>query len=140
MLPPLDYSIISSVKLMEIIKEHKNDILLILAVLILAGGIWLYTFLSRETGAEVVVSVAGEELCRMPLSEDTEKLIGEGETTNLLVISDGKAAITEATCPDHVCVNTGEISFNGQTIVCLPHKLVVGIEGGTESELDGIAG
>ncbi len=125
---------------MEKIKKHKNDILFIIAVLILAGGIWLYTFLSRETGAEVVVSVAGEELYRMPLSEDAEKLIGEGEKTNLLVISDSKAAITEAACPDHVCVNTGEISFNGQTIVCLPHKLVVSIEGGTGTELDGIAG
>jgi len=125
---------------MEMLKKHKNDILLVLVLLILAGGIWLYTYLSRETGAEVVVSVAGEEICRMPLSEDAEKLIGEGDKTNLLVISGGRAAITEAGCPDHVCVNSGEISFNGQTIVCLPHKLVVSIEGGENNELDGIAG
>ena len=60
---------------MGFLKKHKNDIILILAVLILAGGAWLYTRLSRETGAEVVVSVDGEELHRLSLFEDTE-LIG----------------------------------------------------------------
>lgn len=125
---------------MNVLKKHKNDILLILAVLILAGGIWLYTHLTREEGAEVVVSVAGEELCRLPLDADGEYMIGDGEKRNLLVISDGKARIAEASCPDHVCVKSGEVSFNGQTLVCLPNKVVVGIVGGSEGEVDGVAG
>lgn len=125
---------------MEIIKKHKNDILFILVLLVLAGGIWLYTYLSRESGADVVVSLAGEELCRLPLGEDAEMLIGEEGRTNLLVISDGEAAIVEASCPDHVCVKSGKVSFGGQTIVCLPHKLVVSIEGGEDGDFDGVAG
>ena len=125
---------------MSFVKKHKNDILLILAVIVAAGALWLYTLASRENGAEAVVTVAGEELCRMPLNEDAQLLIGEGEKTNLLVISGGTARIAEAGCPDRVCVNSGEISFGGQTVVCLPHKLVVSIEGGADSELDGVAG
>lgn len=125
---------------MDFFKKHKNDILLVLALLILGGGLWLYTTVTRETGAEVVVSVDGTELCRLPLSEDAEFLIGGGEQQNLLVISGGEAHIAEASCPDHVCVKSGGVSFSGQTIVCLPNKVVVSIAGGADSGIDGVSG
>ena len=81
----------------------------------------------------------GAELCRLPLSESMEMMIGEGEKQNLLIISDGEAYIAEASCPDHVCVKSGSVSFSGQTIVCLPNKVVVSIAGGGDSDLDGVA-
>ena len=81
-----------------------------------------------------------EELCRLPLSADTELEIGEGEKRNLLVISDGEARISEASCPDHVCVKRGRVSFDGQSIVCLPNKVVVSIVGGETDGLDGVSG
>ena len=46
-------------------------------------------------------------------------------------IQDGQVFISEADCPDGLCVNTGKISKTGQTIICLPHKLVIEI---TDSE------
>ena len=125
---------------MEALRKHKNDILLVLAVLVLAGGLWLYNILSRESGARVSVTVAGEELCTLPLDEDTSLVIGEGERQNTLVISGGEAWISEASCPDHVCVRSGHVSFDGQTIVCLPHKLVITVVGGEESGLDVVVG
>lgn len=124
---------------MSFLKKHKNDILLILVVLILAGGVWLYTGLTREAGAEVIVSRDGEELMRLPLSEDTEWVIGEGDHTNTLVISGGEAWISQASCPDHICINQGRISLDGQTIVCLPNKLVVAVTGGASGDVDIVA-
>ena len=109
-------------------------------MLILAGGAWLYTRLSRETGAEVVISVDGEELYRLPLFEDTELVIAREGKSNTIVISDGEAYVAEASCPDHVCVKSGKVSYDGQTIVCLPNKLVVSISGGADSDMDGVAG
>lgn len=125
---------------MSFMKKHKNDILLIAIVLVLALGVWAFTLLTRESGGEAVVSINGEEVMRLPLDQDTEILLGEGEHTNLLVIEDGQAAVAEASCPDHVCINQGWIGFNGQSIVCLPNKLVVSVEGGADPEFDGIAG
>ena len=125
---------------MSLVKKHKNDILLIAAVLALALGVWIFTSLTREAGAEVVVSISGEEVMRLPLGEDTELVIGGGEHTNTLVISGGEAWVSEASCPDHVCINQGKVSLNGQTIVCLPNKLVVSIAGGESGDIDGIAG
>lgn len=125
---------------MTFLKKHKNDILLILAVLIGAAGLWLYTSFGRPSGAEVLVSLEGEELLRLPLSENVRETVGDGDKFNVLVIEGGEAWIEDASCPDHVCVNSGKVSLDGQTIVCLPNKLVVSILGGEESGLDGVAG
>ena len=125
---------------MTFLKKHKNDILLILAVLILAGGFWLYSSFSMDKGAEAIVSVDGEELCRLSLDVDTSYTIGEGEHFNILVISGGEAWMSDASCPDHICVNSGKVSLEGQTIVCLPNKTIVSIVGGEDSGLDGVAG
>ena len=54
------------------------------------------------------------------------------------MIRDGKADVTEADCPDKLCVLQGKISRSGQTIICLPNKTMVTIKGG-KSEYDGVA-
>ena len=125
---------------MTFLKKHKNDILLVFAVLILAGGFWLYSSFAMDKGGEAVVSVDGEELCRLPLGADTTYTIGEGEHFNILVISGGEAWMLDASCPDHICVNSGKVSLEGQSIVCLPNKTIVSIVGGEDSGLDGVAG
>lgn len=125
---------------MSFLKKHKNDILLIAIVLVLALGVWIYTLLIRQSGGEAVVSINGEEIMRLPLNKDTSITLGEGAHTNVLVIENGKAAVTEASCPDHVCIDQGWVGYSGQSIVCLPNKLVVSIEGGTDPDVDGVAG
>ena len=124
---------------MAFLKKHKNDILLLLAVLVLAGGFWLARTLTREEGATVEVTADGKVVMTRPLSEDTAVTFGEGDHTNTLVIEDGTARVTEASCPDHVCVNRGPVRYDGETIVCLPNKLVVAVVGGEHSGLDGVS-
>ncbi|MCR5482051.1 MAG: NusG domain II-containing protein [Clostridia bacterium] len=111
---------------------RKADIVLIAAFIIIAAISGILLMLFRSDGAYAVVTIDGEKVMSLPLDEDTKVLIGEGEKTNLLVIKDGKASIKEASCPDHICVRTGEICHEGETIVCLPHRLVVSISGGDE--------
>ncbi len=119
--------------------KKKWDIWLIAGVLLLAGGIWLVTFLMRSEGAWAVVTVDGEEQGRYPLAEDLETEIVTAYGTNLLQISDGKARITEADCPDGLCVGQGAICYEGESIVCLPHRLTVTVTGGTEQDVDAVA-
>ena len=116
--------------------RHRNDLLLALAVLALAAAVWLFTH-PGDSGAWAVVTVDGAELGRYALDEDRTVTIGE-EDYNILEIADGRAAVTEANCGDHTCVRTGWISREGETIVCLPHRLVVRIEGASGS-LDAVA-
>ena len=78
---------------------------------------WLCTC---QAGGRAVVSIAGEDVMTLPLDRDAQVVLGEGDHTNTLVIRDGAAAVTQASCPDQVCVRQGRIQYQGETIVCLP--------------------
>lgn len=118
-------------------KKLKNDIILALAVIIAAAGIWLGTELLKEDGAFAVVVVDGTETARYPLDTDAEiRLESPIGGYNILVIKDGKADVTEASCPDHVCVDQRAVSRTGEAITCLPNKTVITIEGPDEAEVD----
>lgn len=121
---------------MEWLKTHRNDAILIAALLILGGALALFLRLTRQEGGTVRVQVDGETVMELPLSEGTRIVLGEGGHTNTLVIADGAARVEQADCPDQVCVDHGAIRYAGESIVCLPHKLVVSVEGGQESGID----
>ena len=111
-------------------KKHKlkNDILLIAAVVLIAAIATVAFFIFREEGAYAVVSINGEEYGRYPLSKDTVVDISTEYGYNQLTVSEGKARITDADCPDSICVHSLPISFDFDTISCRPHFLVVSIE------------
>ena len=118
-------------------KKVRNDIILALAVLVAAAGIWLGFELLKEDGEYAVVTVNGKETARYLLTEDTEiRLESENGGYNILVIKNGKADVTEASCPDHVCVDQRAISKTGEAITCLPNKTVITIDGKEEADFD----
>lgn len=124
---------------MEWLKTHRNDAILIAALLVLGGGLALFLRFTRQAGGYARVQVDGDTVAELPLSEDTRLVLGEGEHTNTLVIKDRAAQVVEASCPDQVCVNHGAIRYEGESIVCLPHRLVVTVEGGQPSDVDATA-
>ncbi len=113
---------------------RKNDIKLIGGLLIVGVVLILVVFFTRHSGATAVVTVDGEETASFPLSQDTEYVIhGYNGGTNDLTIKDGAAYLTDADCPDKLCVKMGKIRYDGESIVCLPHKVVIKIEGGKKA-------
>ena len=120
-------------------RRIRNDYLLIAVVLAIAAALFFVVIFIRRAGGRVVVRVNGEVSATYPLTEDRAVTIeGEGGT-NLLVIEDGKACVSDADCPDKLCVNQGKIRYSGQSIVCLPHRLTVVIEDGAEDDIDSVA-
>ena len=110
------------------------DLALILALLVLAG-ILFYNYRSAgEQGASVVVLLNGEEAARYPLGRNGSYSLNGG--TNTLVIENGYAWMSEAACPDQICVHMGKIHLDGQLIVCLPNGVIVTVEGGEDSGVD----
>ncbi|MCR5526963.1 MAG: NusG domain II-containing protein [Lachnospiraceae bacterium] len=108
---------------------------------IAAALVWftVQNFTAKE-GKMVVVSIDGAVSGTFDLEKDDEiEIEGAYGIVDKLVIKDGKANMVEAGCPDKVCVNMPEISEVGETIVCLPGRIVVEITDGKESEYDSIA-
>ena len=116
----------------------KNDLLLVLGVLLLALLVYIASLLFQKEGAQVVVTVDGEQTVVYSLNETVDTIIKTDWGENHLKIEEGTATITEADCKDKLCVHQKAISRKGETIVCLPHKLVISIEGTREKELDGV--
>jgi len=122
---------------------RKNDMLFATAMLIIAVVVYLFVqFIYGKEGVYVQVTVNGEVYGEYSLNQDIRMCIDDGQTDgfNVFVIKDGKVSVTEADCPDKLCVKQRAISKNGESIVCLPHKLVISVTGGEEAEYDGFTG
>lgn len=104
-----------------------NDLFLVLGFICLTLIIYIIFKLNLKEGTLVKISVDSEIKYCYNLNEVTEVIIKEGKNSNTLVIKGRKAQISNANCPDKICVAHKPISKTGETIVCLPHKLVVEI-------------
>ncbi len=115
----------------------KKDWILILIILCVAGlTVLIHTYIGGSGANKVVVKVDGVIQGTYSLSEDGKIRINDG--TNVLEISNGKADMIEADCPDQLCVNQRAVSRNHENIICLPNKVVVEVESSEESEYDAV--
>ena len=109
----------------------KGDAWLILGVAVAAAVLFVLLWWLPTAGSAVEVTVDGKQFVTLPLSEQTAVDIPVGEGSCTLVIADGRATVTAATCPDRICVRHRPISRTGESIVCLPNRVVVTVVGGT---------
>ena len=117
----------------------KKDI--ILGIGIIAAALLMLLVMQRNSGEEgdkIQVTLDGKVYGTYSLEKDQIIEIEEGSFYNKIRVDDGKAYIEEANCPDGYCEEQGKISRHTQTIVCLPHKLVVEVlkadDGNKENE------
>ena len=118
--------------------KKRADLILVVALLLLAGALYLTLNANRQEGGVVVVRVNGVETERHSLAVDGTFPLNGG--TNILVIRDGQAWLSEADCPDLLCVKQGKIHYTGQVITCLPNRLTVTVEGGESNGVDLVVG
>ena len=106
----------------------KNDLILILIFALISISVYAGLKLFSHTGNSVIIAVDNNVLHTLPLDTDTSiRIPFEDGGYNDIVINDGKAYVSSASCPDKICVNHPAINKSGETIVCLPHKLTVKI-------------
>ena len=136
---------------------RKADVILFIVLIAvgLAASAVLSVHSGSSTDAKVVIKSGGRVYARYPLSEDAELEIpapgsagssASSETDecthylnyNVVSIKDGRVSVSKASCKNQVCVRHGSISMPGETIVCLPNRLVVSIEGDEGGGYDSI--
>ena len=108
----------------------KKEILFIAGILVFSLILWAVTaYFRRGTCNFIRITVNGEEYGTYSLAEDREISVNG---TNVCEIRNGRAKMTKADCPDHLCMRQSAIGDQGGTIVCLPNRVV--IEGVSDEE------
>ena len=119
------------------------DALVALTVAVLAVACaWTVWGGQSENGAlTAVVSVDGVETERLAL-EEAERTIQAGGYTLRLRLTETEVWVESSDCPTQDCVHTGHISRSGQSIVCLPARVIVRLEGGetVDTGVDAVIG
>ena len=118
-----------------------NDIKLLAALLIFGMALLVFNMTNEEPGAKVKVILGQDVYGVYELSEDREIAIGDAgaPAMNIISISNGSVKMKEANCPGGDCVMMRAIDKTGQSIVCLPNKVLISIEGAGDKEIDSIA-
>ena len=139
---------------------RKADIILIAVCFLAAALLGAFLVVRRQMGSEMRIMYEGIELKRVTLhsaSKDSreetgnqyflityrddavsvenfanrsEPKLAEGTSYNLVSVTDGMVVVEDADCKDQICVRHKAISSRGESIICLPHRLVVEIVGG----------
>ena len=123
-------------------KVKKADLYLLAGCLFVALlSFFLYKMYYHEDGGTVVVTVDGTVCKQLPLNQDTSYAIpgNEDNSSNVITIQDGFVSMTEAYCPDKLCMHQKKISKKGETIICLPRKIIISIDNTDINEVDGVA-
>ncbi len=123
-------------------RVKKGDLYLLAGCLLIAlSSFFLYKVYYHEDGGTVVVTVDGTVCRTLPLDEDTSFAIpaSDDKNANVLTIRDGFVSMTEAYCPDKLCMHQKKINKKGETIICLPRKIVISIDSTDKNEVDGVA-
>ena len=124
---------------MKKIGVKKGDIIILAALLCIAALIFCAIHFLTPSGDNVRIEVASKTVATLPLSEDaTYNVEIGGKVTNTVEIKDNQVEVTYADCPDKICENHRAISKSGESIICLPNKVVVSIEG-KNNQVDGEA-
>ena len=107
----------------------KADIILFICLILIGGALSYLAFSGSSTGDLVVVKVNGEIYGKYSLTKDRIITVNRDGHMNKITIKGGKVQVSKSNCKNQVCVKQGFISSTHQSIVCIPNRVVVSIEG-----------
>ncbi len=121
-------------------KRKRNTVLfLIILFLIIGIGFLIQRYYFGKSGISAIIEQDGETIAELNLNKNTEFVLNDGSGgSNTITVQNGHISVTEANCPDLVCVRTGAISQTGEVIACLPHKLIITISSDQTDSLDSL--
>ena len=115
----------------------KNRDIVLAAVLLILGvtGVLIVKY-GLKSGNTADVYIDDKLVQTIDMSVDDEYTFQTDKGSNTVEVRNGAVSMKSADCPDKVCVRMGTKNRNGETITCLPHKLVIEVHGGQEQEVD----
>jgi hypothetical protein len=119
------------------------DVIAIVLLMLLSTSVILHNKLGSNLPwarvAEASIFRDGELLFQpLRLDKDQEVVLSNGAM--VVEVKDGRVRVKDSDCPRRICLHTGWIQHPGETIVCVPNKIVIEIEAsGSTPSLDAVA-
>lgn len=119
------------------LKFIKKGDIIIIAVILLAAAVFTFWSNSKTESVQAVITVDGETVKTVDLSNIKEKItfIPATEPRVVITAENGEIRFESADCEDKLCVACGNLSKHGDTAVCLPSKTVITVTG---SDVDAV--
>jgi hypothetical protein len=113
---------------------------IVIACIIVISSIGVFAYMNIVKGNHHIAEIKQDgkvirtiDLDKIDTAEEIKITYKDGY--NIIRIEKGRIRIVDADCPDKLCVKTGWITESGQSVICLPHKLIIKIQGGSK-EID----
>lgn len=119
-------------------RPKAGDLIILCVTLLLAAASFLLFRQTRPTAVAVAVVVSdGETVGSIRLPAENARI--DLPDKDVLVCAEGNEVwVAHSDCPDQICVRGGKIDKPGQSLVCLPNRVVVKITGA--AQLDAVVG
>ena len=115
----------------------KGDIILIVSLLVLCLGLFINSF-GKSENLTADIYVSGEKAHSIALSEVAESYTLNENYCQLLIEKDGVSFVF-SDCADKLCIKKGKLKNQGDTMACVPEKVVVIIKSDNKKQIDGVA-
>ena len=115
----------------------KGDIILIVCVVLISAGLFILPFFGGSKDLTAEIYVGGEKSHSIVLSEIEESYTLTENYCQLLIEKDG-VTFLYSDCGDKLCVKKGKLTKQGDTMACVPEKVVVILRGRDNKKIDAV--
>jgi hypothetical protein len=116
------------------------DVVLVLLILFFSAGVIVHTkvgFKGQSSKvAEASVYHEGNLLKDVKLDKDQEFHLLNGKMR--IEIKEGRIRVKESDCPRQICVNTGWLQHPGESVVCVPYKVLIEVKSAGAPVVDAV--
>lgn len=117
----------------------KSDIVLMVMIVIIGSLSGIYLSLGKTAGDEVEIKIDNRVYGTYRLDLDRTIVVKGSNGKNIVTIKNGSVKMSSASCKNQVCVHHSPISKVGESIICLPNKVIVKIKGSSKGGIDAVS-
>lgn len=96
--------------------------------------------LLASPGSIVIVELNGNPVYKGNLSEDRKVTVRGTYGDVRMQVREGRVGVVYADCPNNICVRTGWRTHAGESVICVPNRVVIRILGEDTTIIRGVTG
>lgn len=124
----------------------KGDKIVLVTIMILiicsVAGILGYRYFNKNSKIVATIKQDGKIIKTIDLSKVSKaeeiRVSSESDHYNIIKVEKGRIRFIDADCPDKICIKAGWLKKPGDSAACLPHKIIITIQG-KNLEVDDVA-